>query len=351
MSKNKQRKAKPIRKRPIPESLQGQVYLDPRYDTGFKELFDSESALKDFLDGILHLEGDDKIKNLTFTFDKTITMRSARSKKVILDIFATTGTGRFIDIEMQKAEHDFFTDRAVLYKAFLIIKGKQEMERTKEFQALPRDIRESKRYELPETVSIWICDFDLSGSRDGEYIDEWALYSRNALKNGSAAPVFGKNKYIMISLPKFKKSESEVSGSVDAWLYLLNHAGDGKELPHFGNEILEEALERIRVDNADDELLTRQEKDMVTREEIDTIIASGIRRGTEKACAEACAKASAEGRAEGLAKGRAEGLAKGLTKGRAEGIDILESLGVPANLIEKARKIVAEKAKESPGKP
>lgn len=155
----------------------------------------------------------------------------------------------------------------------------------------------------------------------------------------------------MISLPKFKKSESEVSGSVDAWLYLLNHAGDGKELPHFGNEILEEALERIRVDNADDELLTRQEKDMVTREEIDTIIASGIRRGTEKACAEACAKASAEGRAEGLAKGRAEGLAKGLTKGRAEGIDILESLGVPANLIEKARKIVAEKAKESPGKP
>lgn len=77
---------------------------------------------------------------------------------------------------------------------------------------------------------------------------------------------------------------------------------------------------------------------MVTREEIDTIIASGIRRGTEKACAEACAKASAEGRAEGLAKGL------------AEGIDILESLGVPANLIEKARKIVAEKAKESPSK-
>lgn len=149
MSKNKQRKAKPIRKRPIPESLQGQVYLDPRYDTGFKELFDSESALKDFLD----------------------------------------------------------------------------------------------------------------------------------------------------------------------------------------------------------ELLTRQEKDMVTREEIDTIIASGIRRGTEKACAEACAKASAEGRAEGRAEGLAKGLAKGLTKGRAEGIDILESLGVPANLIEKARKIVAEKAKESPGKP
>lgn len=35
---------------------------------------------------------------------------------------------------------------------------------------------------------------------------------------------------------------------------------------------------------------------------------------------------------------------------RAEGIDILESLGAPSALIEKARKIAAEKAKETPSK-
>lgn len=43
--------------------------------------------------------------------------------------------------------------------------------------------------------------------------------------------------------------------------------------------------------------------------------------------------------------------AEGLAEGRAEGIDILESLGVSSDLIEKARKIAAEKAKESPSKP
>ncbi len=48
---------------------------------------------------------------------------------------------------------------------------------------------------------------------------------------------------------------------------------------------------------------------------------------------------------------RAEGLAEGRAEGRAEAIDILESLGAPADLIEKARKIAAEKAKESPSKP
>lgn len=78
MTGKKQRKQKPIRKKPIPERLQGQVYLDPRFDTGFKELFDSEDALKDFLNGVLQLEGDDKIKNLTFTFDKTNAEGGAR---------------------------------------------------------------------------------------------------------------------------------------------------------------------------------------------------------------------------------------------------------------------------------
>ena len=63
------------------------------------------------------------------------------------------------------------------------------------------------------------------------------------------------------------------------------------------------------------------------------------------------AEGLAEGRAEGLAEGRAEGLAEGRAEGRAEGIDILETLGVSSDLIKKARKIAAEKAKESPSKP
>ena len=44
-------------------------------DPAFKEFFDSEDALKDFLDGELGLDGDDKIKKLTFTFDKSLDFR------------------------------------------------------------------------------------------------------------------------------------------------------------------------------------------------------------------------------------------------------------------------------------
>lgn len=324
------------RTRKIPIELQGQVYLDPKYDPAFKELFDSENALKDFLDAVLKLEGDDKIKTISFSFDKTISFRTPQRKKVVLDIFATTGSGRFLDIEMQKAEHDYFKDRAVLYKAFLIIKGKQEMDQSPEFKKLPKVERESRRYELPESVAIWLCDFDLPGRVENEakdpdadtpYIDEWNLYSSNSIAAGKPVSIFPKNKYIIISLPNFKKTEKDVQGSLDAWLYLLNHASDGTELPNFGISAVEEALGRIRVDNADEELLTAQVKDMVTKEENATILASailkGVAKGIEKGRAEGHAKGLAEGRAEGhsqgLAEGRAEGHSQGLAEGRAEG--------------------------------
>ena len=37
----------------ISETLKGKTYIDPRTDTGFKSLFASKDAIKDFVDGIL----------------------------------------------------------------------------------------------------------------------------------------------------------------------------------------------------------------------------------------------------------------------------------------------------------
>lgn len=95
-----------------------------------------------------------------------------------------TGSKRFLNIEMQKADHGFFIDRTVLYKAFLIIKGKQEMENTEEFKALAKEEKE------------------------------------------------------------------------------------GKPLPDFGNDIVNEALSRIKIENLDKTTLTEAEREMTTKEEL-----------------------------------------------------------------------------------
>ena len=134
----------------ISETLKGKTYIDPRTDTGFKSLFASKEAIKDFVDGILQLKGDDQIKNLNYSFEHTLRFMIPEERKVILDAFATTGSKRFLNIEMQKADHSFFIDRTILYKAFLIIKGKHEMEKSEEFKMLTKEEKEYKRYEVPE---------------------------------------------------------------------------------------------------------------------------------------------------------------------------------------------------------
>lgn len=312
----------------IRKKFEGQMYLDPTYDPAFKALFDSEEALKDFLDGVLGLEGDGKIKTLRFNFDNALVFRVPHEKKVVFDIFATTGDNRFFNIEMQRLENNFFIDRTILYKAFHIIKGRKDMELSKEFKALSEKDKKYRRYELPECISVWICNFDLPHA-DGEVRDEWGIYSTHALKtmaeqNKAAVPISEKNKYIFLSVPNFKKSIEEVYSSIDKWLYLLNHAKDGKKLPNFGSDIIQDAIERIKVENASDELLAAQEANMTTKEDYESWAIGLVINASEKAMAkgraEGFAKGHDEGLTKGLAEGRKEGHAEGLVEGRAEGV-------------------------------
>ena len=79
----------------IPEKLQGKTYIDPRTDTGLKNLFASKDAIKDFVDGILHLKGDDKIKDLKYSFDEAIRFMVPKERKTLLqrpvpNVFSTS---------------------------------------------------------------------------------------------------------------------------------------------------------------------------------------------------------------------------------------------------------------------
>ena len=146
------------------------------------------------------------------------------------------------------------------------------MEKTEEFKALSKEEKEYRRYEIPETVSIWICDFELPRRMDG-YIDEWAIYSKEMLNSGIIETVFPKNKYIIVCLPKFNKTADEVKDPVDAWLYVLTHAHEGDPLPDFGNGIVNEALKRIKIENLDKTTLTELEREMIAKEEIECRLA------------------------------------------------------------------------------
>ena len=136
-----------------------------------------------------------------------------------------------------------------------------------------------------------------------------------------AAPISAKNKYIFFSVPNFKKSVEEVNGAVDKWLYLLNHAKDGKELPNFGSEIMKDAIERIKVANAPDELLAAQEKYMTTKEDYESWAAGLVIHAREEALA--------EGEAKGLEKGRE----KERVENQADTETVLRDMGIAQDKI------------------
>ena len=85
--------------------------------------------------------------------------------------------------------------------------------------------------------------------------------------------IFPKNKYIIVCLPKFNKTVDEVKDPVDAWLYVLKHAHEGDPLPDFGNEVVNEALNRIKIENLDKTTLTELEREMIAKEEIECRLA------------------------------------------------------------------------------
>jgi len=269
------------RKKIVPTEFIGKTYLDPKYDPAFKAFFDSEDTLRNFLNAILQLKGKNRIRNISYRTEHEVVFRTPHKKTLKFDIYAATASHRFFDIEMQLADDTFFVDRTILNKAFLIIKAKTLMDKSKKIKALSKTEQRKRRYELPETISIWLCDFDLPRN-NGDFLDEWAIYSKNDVKAGAAIPLSIKNRYIMVSLPHFNKIKSELKNDLDKWLYLLNNAGQCNQLPEFG-KIYSEALERIKVDNADSELLKAQEKNMsCTKETFEIIMAGKIVDAMEK---------------------------------------------------------------------
>ena len=277
----KQDATKSTARKEIPEILRGKRYLDPTYDPAFYALLNDEEALADFINSLLHLEDGRKIKSMKYTFNQPLILRAPEAKEIKFDIHAWTEDNRCMDIEIQRASHPFFTDRVLLYGAYLTIDGKIKMDKSPEFMALEENDKKRRRYELPEIVSIWLCKFPLNIEPKG-FRDTWHLYSDNAVRQGNPVPVFDKMSYILIDLGEFSKIHAKAESREEQWLYLLTHAGEAGASMDFADPILQKALERIEIGSASDELLSSQVDSMVTQDEIDARIADGVISGRQQ---------------------------------------------------------------------
>ena len=174
-------------------------------------------------------------------------------------------------------------------------------------------------YELPETVSIWLCNFSILKSKD-IFKDTWAVYSEDEVHHSDSVhrvlPIFSKNRYIIIDLPNFKRIRKNVSSREDYWLKLLSQGP--LEVPESKDPIFRDALNRLRVSRISPELLKALEEHMFDK------------HADEAIEAEIWLKAEAKGREQERAKNAAR------DKKIAE---YLRSLGVSEDSVAKALSI------------
>ena len=170
------------------KKFEGQKYLDHRCDPAFRALFDSEDTLVNFLNAILHFEGENAIQSLTYTIQQDELFHLPEPYRVKFDIGARTKAGKRIDVEMQKLKLNDYIDRMMIYNAFLLLRAKNDYNKEIGFRDLPDAQKKRFRYKLPEIYSIWIMDHSVQ-FMENVYRDEVGLYNQSSVGKEGCIPI------------------------------------------------------------------------------------------------------------------------------------------------------------------
>jgi len=206
------------------------TFVNPFTDFGFKKIFGSEESkplLISFLNDLLPLKN--KIISLEFKNIEKLGLLE-EDRRAIFDIYCRDEKNQEFIVELQRAKQEHFQDRAAYYASFLIQdqakKGKWD-------------------FELTPIYFIGILDFSLASFSDDNYLHFGQITDIHSQK-----VMFEKLNFIYIEMAKFKKSESELSGHLEWWLYFLRELVTFDEVPtEFQGDIIENAFELAKLAN------------------------------------------------------------------------------------------------------
>ena len=186
-------------------------FVDVKTDIAFKKVFGSEEhkdILIGFLNAVLDLHGDRQINSVTLK-NPWQPPDISILKETILDIKAVDNRGISFIVEMQVEKKYAFQKRAQYYTA----------------KAYTGQIDKGEDYpKLGQVIFIGILDFSCF---DGENcLTRHLILNQTSLKQELKDLEFN-----FIELPKFNKSEEELDGIVDKWIYFIKNAGSLKMIP------------------------------------------------------------------------------------------------------------------------
>ena len=263
-------------------------FLDIKTDFAFKKVFGSEGSkdlLISFLNSVIEFDQQQTITDLTIVDPYSIPLLKGM-KDTFVDVKAELSDNTKVIIEMQVLNHEGFEKR-VLYNA------------AKNYSL---QLKKGDPYHLLNPViALTITDFILFKNTD-ELINNFKLLEKNHFIQYS-----DDIELIFIELPKFHKTEAELSSIQDKWLYFIKNAGNLDYIPKNLDQELEKAFNIANEANLSEEELELQHKKKdfiyIQKSSIEFATKTGIEQGLEK------------GLQQGLEQGLEQGLQQGLEQG------------------------------------
>ena len=186
-------------------------YVNPYTDFGFKKLFGTEinkDLLISFINSLLH--GKEVVKDLTYLNTEHLGTGES-DRKAVFDVYCENENGEKILVEMQRGEQQFFKDRTLFYTTFPI----REQQIIKDWN-----------YRLKAVYVIGILNFKFDKVHDNYYHHEVQL-----LDVETKEVFYDKLTFIYLEMPKFNKSEDELNGMFEKWLFVLRNLSRLMERP------------------------------------------------------------------------------------------------------------------------
>jgi predicted transposase/invertase (TIGR01784 family) len=270
-------------------------FLDVKTDYAFKRVFGSVESvplLISFLNAILDYTGDDAIVELTI-LDPYLVPKLQGMKDTYVDVRAKLKNGSSIIIEMQVLNVKGFEQR-VLYNA------------AKEFS---NQLQTGQAYKLLNPViAITFTDFKM--------FDDIAHYQSNFVMQEKTQFIQYSDdlELVFVELPKFNKTENELTDIKDKWIYFVKNAGKLDYIPTALQEpCIEEALSM-----ANEAGLSKEDLELQHRRHDFILLQQGSLELAEE-------------------KGEARGIERGIELGKQEGIELGEhtkALAIAQNLLD-----------------
>lgn len=191
-------------------------FADIKNDIAFRKIFGNENKkeiLISFLNAVLNLEGNKKIIWVEilnpYQFPKIAGLKSS-----ILDVRAKDKVGNSYIVEMQVTDKKGFDKRITFYSS----------------KSYASQINlGDEYYKLKPTIFIGILNF--------EYLKNPDYLSRHAILDMKTYEQKLKDlEFYFIELPKFNKTEKELTNLVEKWIYFIKNAENLHVIPEGVND-------------------------------------------------------------------------------------------------------------------